>query len=231
MTKMTKRMRNGSKGFDPTKVYTLGEAVEALKAYPPVKFDQSIDLSLKLTIDPKKNEQQVRGTVSLPHGTGKKVRVLVFAKGEKVKEAYEAGADYAGFEDFLAKVQEGWVDFDVVISTPDLMREVGKLGKVLGPRGLMPTPKGGTVTQEVGKATRELKSGKIEFKNDKQGMINKAIGKLSFTKEALLENITTLLDAVKRIKPASAKGLYMETMVISSTMGPGLSVDLRGLGY
>lgn len=227
MGKPSKRNREIAKHVEADKAYTVKEAIDTLKKCPPVKFDQSINISLMIGVDPRRSDQQVRGTVSLPNGTGKKTRVLVFAKGEKAKEALAAGADYAGLEELYEKVNGGWTDFDAVISTPDLMREVGKLGKVLGPRGLMPTPKAGTVTTDVTKAVQELKAGKIEFKLDKHGVINNMLGKLSFAIGSLEENIKTFLGAVLKAKPASAKGHYMKSAFLSSTMGPGLKLDLR----
>lgn len=212
---------------DAEKMYLIDEAIEVLKKCPPVKFDQTVDISVKLGVDPKKSEQQVRGTVSLPNGTGKTRKVLVFAKGDKQREAVAAGADYAGNDDLFAKVKEGWTDFDVVIATPDMMREVGKLGKVLGPRGLMPTPKAGTVTNDVATAIKEVKGGKIEFKVDKHGVLNNGVGKLSFAANALAENIRSFLVAVSRTKPPTAKGQFVQTVVVSSTMGPGLKIDAR----
>ncbi|MGK5594858.1 MAG: 50S ribosomal protein L1 [Parachlamydiaceae bacterium] len=223
----SKRIREIAKAYDFSKIYSLSEAIDILKKCPPIKFDQSVEVSLKMGVDPRKSDQQVRGTVSLPNGTGKKTRILVFAEGDKVQEALDAGADYAGNEELLEKVNGGWTDFDAVITTPGMMRHVGKLGKVLGPRGLMPTPKAGTVTTEVAKAIQELKAGKIEFKLDRHGMINSAIGKLSFEIEKIAENISAFLAAVQKAKPAGAKGHYLRSMVISSTMGPGLKIDLR----
>ncbi|KAF3362426.1 50S ribosomal protein L1 [Chlamydiales bacterium STE3] len=223
----SKRTREIAKSYDFSKIYAVNEAIEILKKCPPVKFDQSVEVSLKVGVDPRKSDQQVRGTVSLPNGTGKKTRILVFAEGDKVKEALDAGADYAGNEELLEKVNGGWTDFDAVITTPGMMRHVGKLGKVLGPRGLMPTPKAGTVTTEIAKAIQELKAGKIEFKLDRHGMINSAVGKLSFAIEKLAENVTAFLAAVQKAKPAGAKGQFFRSLVISSTMGPGLKIDLR----
>jgi len=214
---------------EPNKAYTIKEAVELLTKCPPVKFDQSVDVSLRIGVDPRRSDQLVRGTVSLPNGTGKTIKILVFAKGEKIKEALEAGADFAGADELLEKVAGGWTDFDAVVATPEMMRDVGKLGKVLGPRGLMPTPKAGTVTTDIAKAVRELKGGKIEFKLDRHGVINNAVGKISFAIDKLEENIRTLLNAILRAKPASAKGNYLRSMVLSSTMGPGLKIDLRDL--
>ncbi|MBI3236116.1 MAG: 50S ribosomal protein L1 [Chlamydiales bacterium] len=225
----SKRFREIDKSIDKAKLYSLDEAVEILKKCPSVKFDQSMELSLKTGVDAQKSDQQVRGTVSLPNGTGKRSTIVVFAKGEKVKEALDAGADYAGNEEFFEKIKNGWTDFTAVIATPDMMREVGKLGKVLGPRGLMPTPKGGTVTSNVAQAVAEVKAGKIEFKSDKHGVVNTMVGKLSFQKEKLIENIITLLTAITRAKPATAKGQYLKSMALASTMGPGLKIDLHSI--
>jgi large subunit ribosomal protein L1 len=229
MGRPSKRTREIAKMVEPLKAYTVKEAVDILKKCPPVKFDQSVDVSLKMGVDPRRSDQLVRGTVSLPNGTGKTLKILVFAKGDKLKEAQEAGADYVGADELFEKVNGGWTDFDAVISTPELMREVGKLGKVLGPRGLMPTPKAGTVTTDIAKAVRELKGGKIEFKLDRHGVINNGVGKLSFAADQLIDNILTFLQAILRAKPASAKGHYMESLVLSSTMGPGLKIDLRDI--
>lgn len=215
--------------MDVTKTYTVKEAVEILKKCPPVKFDQTLDVALKMGVDPRRTDQHVRGTVSLPNGTGKTISILVFARGEKVKEALAAGADYAGDDELLEKVSGGWSGFDAVIATPDMMREVGKLGKVLGPRGLMPTPKAGTVTTDIVKAIHELKAGKIEFKVDRHGMINNGLGKLSFAHDKLEENIMAFLHAVQKSKPAAAKGQFMKSAYLSSTMGPGLKIDLRAI--
>lgn len=229
MGKPSKRNREIAKHVEPNKVYSLKEAIETLKGCPAVKFDQSINISLAVGVDPRRSDQLVRGTVSLPNGTGKKTRVLVFAKGEKAQEALDAGADYAGHEELLEKVSGGWTDFDAVVSTPDLMRDVGKLGKVLGPRGLMPTPKAGNVTTDVAKAVKDLKAGKIEFKLDKHAIINNMLGKLSFAFDKLDENIRTYFGAILKAKPASSKGQYMKSAYLSSTMGPGLKLDLRDL--
>jgi large subunit ribosomal protein L1 len=227
MGRPSKRTREIAKMVEPLKVYTIKEAIDILKKCPPAKFDQSVEISLRMGVDPRKSDQHVRGTVSLPNGTGKSIVVVVFAKGDKVKEALAAGADYAGNEELLEKVTGGWTSFDAVIATPEMMREVGKLGKVLGPRGLMPTPKAGTVTTDIAKAVQEVKGGKIEFKLDRHGVINSALGKLSFAADKLLENIQAYLTAVQRAKPATAKGHYLKTMVLSSTMGPGIKIDLR----
>jgi large subunit ribosomal protein L1 len=229
MGRPSKRIREIEKIVGPAKAYTVAEAIDILKKCPPVKFDQSVDISLQIGIDPRKSDQQVRGTVTLPNGTGKSLKILVFCQGEKIEEALKAGADYAGNEDLFEKVNGGWTDFDAVIATPDMMRQVGKLGKVLGPRGLMPTPKAGTVTADVAKAVQELKSGKIEFKVDRHGVINNGVGRLSFEAGKLAENVIALLQAIFKAKPSSAKGNYMKSLALSSTMGPGLTIDLRQL--
>lgn len=229
MGRPSKRTREIAKGLVAQKAYSVNEAVDILKKCPSVKFDQSVDISLKIGVDPRRSDQHVRGTVSLPNGTGKTIKIIVFARGDKVKEALAAGADYAGNDELFEKVNAGWTDFDAVIATPDMMRDVGKLGKVLGPRGMMPTPKTGTVTTDVTKAIQELKGGKIEFKLDRHGVINVAVGKLSFASEKLVENIIAFLNAVQRAKPASAKGHYLKLMHLSSTMGPGLKIDSRDL--
>ena len=227
MGRPSKRIREIAKKLDLQKVYSLKEAIDILKKAPTVKFDQTVEVALKLGVDPRRSDQSVRGTVPLPNGTGKTIRILVFAKGDKVKEALDAGANYAGHDELFEKVNGGWTDFDAVIATPDMMRVVGKLGKVLGPRGLMPTPKAGTVTTDITKAIHELKAGKIEFKLDRHGVVNNGVGKLSFDAEKLEQNIQAYLIAIQRAKPASAKGQYMKSLVISSTMGPGLKIDLR----
>lgn len=229
MVKRSKRMKEIDKMVDPDKIYSLDEAIRLPKECPPTKFDQSLNIALKLGVDVKKSDQQVRGTVFLPHGTGRMTKVLVIARGDKVKEALDAGADYAGSDEYLDKIKSGWTDFSVLVATPDMMREIGKLGKVLGPRNLMPTPKAGTVTPDVAKAVKEAKAGKIEFKVDKTGNINAAVGKLSFEPSQLSENVTALLQAIVRAKPATAKGVFLRSMYVSSTMGPGLRVDLQSL--
>ena len=229
MAKRSKRYKEVQKLIDKDKVYGLGEAVEILKSAPAAKFDESVDIALRLGVDPKKSDQQVRSTVFLPHGTGKTIRVVALAKGDKAKEALDAGADEAGDKELIDKIKGGWTDFDAVVATPDMMREVGKLGKVLGPRGLMPTPKAGTVTTDVRKAVEDLKKGKIEFKVDKNGVINNYIGKLSFSKENLVENVESLLSAISKTKPSSAKGQFLRTLFVSSTMGAGLKIDLNSL--
>lgn len=229
MGRPSKRFREIAKMLDVEKTYSIEEAVDILKKVPAVKFDQSLEISLKLGVDPRKADQNIRGTVSLPNGTGKTIKILVFAHGEKVKEALDAGADLVGSDEYFKKVAGGFVDFDAVIATPDLMREVGKLGKVLGPRGLMPSPKAGTVTNDVVKAVGELKAGKIEFKVDRNSVINAACGKVSFDGAKLVENVQAFLDAILRLKPASAKGNYIQSLVLSTTMGPGVKIELRNV--
>jgi large subunit ribosomal protein L1 len=225
MAQHGKRYREAVKIVDPAKLHEPRGAVAALKQAPRAKFDETVEAHIRLGIDPKQADQQVRGTVVLPHGTGKTVRVLVFAKGDKVKEAQDAGADHAGLEEFVEKVQGGWFDFDVAIAAPDVMNVVGRLGRSLGPRGLMPNPKAGTVTFDIGRAVREAKGGKIEYRVDKTGIIHTAIGKASFTEQALADNLDTLLNAVVRAKPASAKGQYLRSISLSTTMGPGIKID------
>jgi len=224
---MTKRKKAIGPLVDADRVYGLDEAIELLRSCPSVKFDQTVDLSIKLGVDPKKSDQNVRSTVSLPSGTGKTITVLVLARGEKVKEAQEGGADIVGNDDLVEKISKGWTEFDAVIATPDMMREVGRLGKVLGPRGLMPTPRAGTVTTDIAKAIKEIKQGKIEFKNDKFGLVNCGIGKLSFSTPQIVDNFRALISAVMRAKPSTVKGQYVQQGYISSTMGPGLKVDIR----
>jgi large subunit ribosomal protein L1 len=205
--------------------YAVDEAIDFLKQNSAAKFDQTLEIALRLGVDPKHADQMVRGTVVLPHGTGKQVRILVFASGEKVKEAEDAGADAVGGDELAQKIQEGWLDFDAVVSTPDMMKVVGRLGRVLGPRGLMPNPKSGTVTMDVGKAIEDIKAGKVEFRVDKAGVLHAPLGKLSFESDQLRENTLSLLAAVLRAKPSAAKGKYVRGISLTSTMGPGLKVD------
>jgi len=225
MKKRGKKYLKSREKVNREKRYNLDEAIAVVKNCASAKFDESVDMSIRLGIDPKKSDQGVRGAVVLPHGLGKKVSVVVFAKGEKEKEAKEAGADFVGAEDLAAKIQEGWMEFDKVIATPDVMSIVGKLGKILGPRGLMPNPKVGTVTFDVSKAVKEAKTGKVDFKNDKEGILHVSIGKVSFQEQALKENILTLVDSVVRMKPSSSKGVYIKGITLSSTMGPGVKID------
>lgn len=224
---MGKKLESAYSKFDSTKEYSLDEALKLIKELSYAKFDETVEMAFNLGVDPKKTDQVVRGTVTLPHGTGKKVRVLVFAKGEKEKEAIEAGADYVGAEDLVEKIQKGWLDFDKAVATPDIMGLVGRLGKILGPRGLMPNPKLGTVTFDVAKAVKEIKAGKVEYKTDKAGVVHVPIGKVSFDTEKLIENARTVIDSISKAKPSTSKGKYMKKLVISSTMGPGIKVDLN----
>ncbi|MCH9632412.1 MAG: 50S ribosomal protein L1 [Chlamydiae bacterium] len=227
MAHVSKRMKEANKLHDKEKQYDIVEAIELLQKCPQVKFDQTLELSMKLGVDPKKADQLVRGTVSLPHGTGKKIKVLVIAKGDKAQEALDAGADYAGDEEYFKKIQGGWLDFDAVIATPDMMREIGKLARILGPRGLMPTPKAGTVTTDITKAVTEIKAGKIEYKVDKNSVINNGVGKLSFAKEKLEQNVRELIAAIVKAKPSASKGAYILGLNLASTMGPGCKINLR----
>lgn len=220
-----KRYRAGAAKVDSKKVYTIDAAIEIVKQTATAKFNETIDVAVRLGVDPKKADQLVRGTVALPHGIGKAVRVLVLTKPPRDREALEAGADHAGFDEYIAKIKEGWTDVDVIVATPDVMGEVGKLGKILGPRGLMPNPKSGTITADVAKAVKEVKAGKIEFRVDKAGIVHAVVGKANFEKEKLVENIRTFLNTVQRMKPASAKGQYIKSIAISSTMGPGVRID------
>lgn len=225
--KRSKRYREAIKNVDLVKVYNSKEAIEVLKNFPHPKFDETFELNMSLNVDPKKADQQVRSTVSLPHGTGKKAVVLVFAKGEKEKEALDAGADFVGSDELADKILEGWTEFTSVVATPDMMRVVGKLGKVLGPRGLMPSPKAGTVTQNVGSAVQDIKAGKIEFKVDKGGNIHTLFGKMSFSTDQLVKNYEALVDAIARCRPASVKGNFIKSITMSSTMGPGVKIELQ----
>ncbi len=222
---MPKRNQEARKLVEPGKIYTVEEAVEIMKKTPAPKFDETVEVALSFDVDPKQSDQNVRGTVVLPHGTGRSVKVLVFAKGDAEREAKEAGADIVGSEELMAKIEGGWLDFDAIISTPDLMREVGKLGRVLGPRGLMPSPKAGTVTQDVARAVKEIKKGKVEFKMDKQGDIHLGVGKRSFAPDQLIANLRALLEAIWRAKPSAAKGRYVESVSVSTTMGPGIRLN------
>jgi len=222
---MGKRTEQIRKIFDNTKIYKLEEAVDIVKQHHKTKFDESVELHMRLGIDPKQSDQSVRGTALLPNGTGKTKKVAVIAKGEKIKEAESAGADFFGMEDLIEKIQKGWMDFDLLICTPDAMKELSKLGKVLGPRGLMPNPKSGTVTFDIEKTVKELKKGRVQFKNDAYGIVHCAVGKVSFEKEKLAENIRTLIDTIIRMKPPSAKGIYVRSITVSSTMGPGVHIS------
>ncbi len=225
-----KRYRAAAKKIDARKEYDFKSAIAAIKETAKAKFDESFEVSLRLGVDPRKADQLVRGTVSLPHGTGKTVRVLVVAKAPKDKEALDAGADHAGFTEYLEKLQSGWADIDVIIATPDVMGDLGKLGRVLGPRGLMPNPKSGTVTFDVAKAVKEVKAGKIEYRVDKAGNVQAAVGKCSFNETQLAENVMSFFQSIVRAKPATAKGKYIRSMYFASTMGPSVKVAESSLG-
>ncbi|MDR7523535.1 MAG: 50S ribosomal protein L1 [Armatimonadota bacterium] len=220
-----KRYLTAAKQVEPRRLYAPEEGIRLVRATASAKFSETVEAHLRLGVDPKQADQQVRGTVVLPHGTGRSVRVAAFAKGEKAREAEAAGADVVGAEDLIEKVQGGWLEFDVAVATPDMMGLVSRLGRILGPRGLMPNPKAGTVTMDVGRAVRELKAGKIEFRLDKTGIIHVPIGKASFTEAQLLENFAALIDAVVRARPASAKGSYLRSITLAATMGPGVRID------
>jgi len=227
---MDKKKKAVREKIDLTKEYSLEDAVSLVKESSYAKFDESIDLAVNLGIDPRKSDQMVRGAVVLPHGIGKKIRVLVFAKGEKEKEAIDAGADYVGSEDLVEKISKGWLDFDKAVATPDIMGLVGKLGKILGPRGLMPNPKLGTVTFDIAKAVKEIKAGKVEYRAEKAGIVHVPIGKVSFDSKKLRENVKAIIESIVKAKPATSKGKYLKKLSISSTMGPGISVDITSLG-
>lgn len=224
MARHGKRYRAAFEKVDRTETYGTREALEKVKSTAGASFDETVDLAIRLNVDPRHADQVVRGTVSLPHGTGRSIRVLAIAEGDDAREAEEAGADYVGTE-YVEKIQDGWLEFDAVVATPDTMREVGKLGRVLGPRGLMPNPKAGTVTPDIGRAVRELKAGRIEFRVDKTGNLHAPIGKVSFDLDQLVENLDTFMDAVLRARPAAAKGGYIRNITVSSTMGPGVKVE------
>ncbi len=225
MAQRGKRLLDARKKLDNTKAYDLRVALGLVQELSFAKFDESVDIAINLGVDPRHADQMVRGGVVLPHGVGKTPKVLVFAKGDKEREALEAGADYVGAEDFAQKITEGWLDFDRTAATPDMMGVVGRLGKILGPRGLMPNPKSGTVSLDIGRVVREIKAGKVEFRVDRAGIIHAGIGKVSFSLEALEENASTLLETLMRLKPATSKGKYMKNIALSSTMGPGVKVD------
>ncbi|AST94031.1 50S ribosomal protein L1 [Sutcliffiella cohnii] len=225
MAKKGKKYVEAAKLVDRTTAYSVEEAIELVKKTSIAKFDATVEVAFRLGVDPRKNDQQIRGAVVLPHGTGKTQRVLVFAKGEKAKEAEAAGADFVGDADYINKIQQGWFDFDVIVATPDMMGEVGKLGRVLGPKGLMPNPKTGTVTFDVTKAINEIKAGKVEYRVDKAGNIHVPIGKVSFENDKLAENFATIYETMLKVKPAAAKGTYVKNVSVTSTMGPGVKVD------
>ena len=229
MAKNGKRYTEARKKIERDKRYALAEAIDLVKESAGAKFDETTEVAIRLGVDPRKSDQMVRGTVMLPHGTGKSVRVLVFAKGEKELEAREAGADFVGADDLVEKIQGGWLDFDKAVATPDMMGLVGRIAKILGPRGMMPNPKVGTVTVNIKETIGDLKKGKVEFRTDKGANLHVPVGKVSFEPEKLLENIVSLIDTVQRMKPAASKGQYMRNMVISSTMGPGVKIDIASL--
>ncbi len=230
MSQISKQRKEALAKFDKSKSYSLNEAVSIVKQISYTKFDASVDLNIRLGVDPRKANQMVRGSVTLPHGTGKVVRVLVLCNPDKVQEAVDAGADFVGLDDYIQKIKEGWTDIDVVITTPNIMPKVGALGRILGPRGLMPNPKTGTVTMDIAKAVQEVKAGKIDFKVDKYGIINSAVAKLSFSPEQIFDNAKELIQSVIKLKPAAAKGTYVKSIYVSSTMSPGVQIDVKSVG-
>jgi large subunit ribosomal protein L1 len=229
MSKQGKRLAEARSKVDREKLYTVAEAFKLLTELKIAKFDESVDVALRLGVDPRKSDQMVRGTVSLPNGTGKSVRIVVFAKGEKEKEARDAGADQVGAEDLIKQIQEGWLEFDKAIATPDMMGMVSRLGKILGPRGMMPNPKVGTVTMDIAKAVREMKGGRVEFRVDKGSNVHCPLGRYSFGADKLIENFTALYEAVEKAKPDTAKGTYIKAITVSTTMGPGIKIDANSL--
>ena len=229
MAKVSKQRKEALAKFDKSKSYSLSEAVNIVKQITYTKFDASVDLNIRLGVDPRKANQMVRGSVTLPHGTGKVVRVLVLCNPDKAQEALDAGADYVGLDEYIQKIKEGWTDIDVVITTPNIMPKVGALGRILGPRGLMPNPKTGTVTMDVAKAVQEVKAGKIDFKVDKYGIINAGVAKVSFSPEQIFDNAKELIQTVIKLKPAAAKGTYVKSIYVSSTMSPGVQIDLKSV--
>ncbi|MEJ1238915.1 50S ribosomal protein L1 [Chryseolinea sp. T2] len=229
MAKLTKNRKAIQAKFNPATEYSLEDASKLVKEITFTKFDASVDVDIRLGVDPKKSDQMVRGVVALPHGIGKVVRVLVLCTPDKVQEAKDAGAEHVGLDEFLTKIEGGWTDIDVIICTPTVMAKVGKLGKILGPRGLMPNPKSGTVTLEVGKAVKEVKAGKIDFKIDKQGIIHVSVGKASFSAEKIRDNVAEMINVVSKLKPASAKGTYFQSITLSTTMSPGIVIDTNSI--
>ena len=227
MAKLSKKYKEALAKFDPEQSYSIEEAIKLAKETSTTNFDASVEVAFRLGIDTRKNDQQIRGAMVLPNGTGKTQRVLVFAKGEKAKEAEEAGADFVGEQELIAKINDGWFDFDIIVATPDMMGQVGRLGRVLGPKGLMPNPKTGTVTMDVAKAVEEIKAGKVEYRAEKAGIVQSAIGKVSFDADKLVENFRALHEQLAKAKPASSKGIYFKSVTVSSTMGPGVKVDLN----
>jgi large subunit ribosomal protein L1 len=229
MTKLTKNRKSALEKIETGKLYSLKEASSLVKEITSTKFDSSIDMNVRLGVDPRKANQMVRGVVTLPHGTGKQTRVLVLCTPDKEQEAKDAGADYVGLDEYIEKIQGGWTDIDVIITMPPVMGQVGKLGRVLGPRGLMPNPKSGTVTMEVGKAVKEVKMGKIDFKVDKFGIVHTSIGKVSFSTEQILDNAKEFMSTIIKLKPSSAKGTYIRSIYMSSTMSPGIKIDAKAI--
>ena len=229
MAKVSKQQKEALAKFDKSKSYSLNEAVNIVKQITYTKFDASVDLNIRLGVDPRKANQMVRGSVTLPHGTGKVVRVLVLCNPDKAQEAMDAGADYVGLDEYIQKIKDGWTDIDVIITTPNIMPKVGPIGRILGPRGLMPNPKTGTVTMDVAKAVQEVKAGKIDFKVDKYGIINAGVAKVSFAPEKIYDNAKELIQTVIKLKPAAAKGTYIKSIYISSTMSPGVQIDVKSI--
>ena len=229
MSKLTKNRKLVLSKIEPNKVYKLGEAAALLKEITFTKFDASVDLDVRLGVDPRKSNQMVRGVVTLPHGTGKSVRVLVLCTPDKEKEATEAGADYVGLDEYVEKIKGGWTDVDVIVTTPNVMAKVGALGRILGPRGLMPNPKTGTVTMEVGKAVKEVKAGKIDFKVDKFGIVHSSVGKIAFSAEQIADNASEFMNTILKLKPTTAKGTYVKSIFLSTTMSPGLQIDHKSV--
>lgn len=225
MANKGKRLQEAWKLVDQERLYTLEEAVELLGQFPPAKFDESIDLAVNLGVNPRRAEENVRGTVALPHGTGKTVRVVAFCKGEKVKEAQDAGADFVGSDDIVKQIQDGWMEFDAAVATPDVMGQVGRIGKILGPRGMMPNPKVGTVTFDIGKAVQAIKSGRVEFRVEKTGIVHVGVARASFGAEKIAQNAMSVLDAIVKAKPQTAKGTYVKAVHLSTTMGPSVNIN------
>lgn len=229
MARLTKKRKAILEKFDPTQVYTLTDASKILKDITAVKFDASVDVDVRLGVDPRKSNQMVRGVTTLPHGTGKSVRVLVLCTPDKEEEAKEAGADYVGLDEYITKIEGGWTDVDIIITMPTVMAKIGKLGRVLGPRNLMPNPKSGTVTLEIGKAVKDVKAGKIDFKVDKTGIIHASVGKASFSPEQIFDNTVELIQTLSKLKPSAAKGTYFKSIYLSSTMSPGINIDTKSI--
>ena len=230
MTKLTKNKKLALAKIDSTKAYSINEAAELVKEITTVKFDASVDIDIRLGVDPRKANQMVRGVVTLPHGTGKVIRVLVLCTPDKEEEAKNAGADHVGLDDYIAKIKEGWTDVDVIITMPSVMGKVGALGRILGPRGLMPNPKSGTVTMDIGKAVQEVKAGKIDFKVDRYGIVHSSVGKVSFAPEKIVDNVREFMSVIQKLKPTAAKGVYVKSIYVSSTMSPGIQIDIKSVG-